>query len=158
MIKARLLLDAVLDILYPRINCILCDKPLEKGAAHGICNHCTDTLPFIYPPRCTVCSKPTEAENLMCKECRLHGHDYDQALAVFEYSITIRELIHRYKYGGEYSLSRTLGYFMSELLKQSTWQVDMIIPVPLHKNRLKSRIQPICPVGRVFVPAKQDTL
>ena len=28
--------------------------------------------------------------------------DYDQAIAVFEYSITMRELVHRYKYGREY--------------------------------------------------------
>lgn len=139
MIKLGLLADAVLDLIYPPINCIWCDRRLEKKAVHGICNHCVDAMPFIHQPRCSVCGKPAESEMLICPECKLHGHDYNQALAVFEYSITIRELIHRYKYNGEYTLSRTFGHFMSELLKQSNWQVDIIIPVPLHKNRLKSR-------------------
>ena len=133
------MLDAFLDIIYPRIYCILCHRRLEKKALHGVCNYCIDTLPFINSPRCSLCSKPVEVENILCRECRLFGHDYDQALAVFEYSITMRELIHRYKYGREYNLSRTLGYFMSELLKSCPWQVDMIIPVPLHKNRQKER-------------------
>jgi competence protein ComFC len=139
MIKIPLMLDALLDIIYPRINCILCHRRLDKKAVHGVCDHCVDTLPFIHPPRCTVCGKPVVAEDTVCKECSLHGHDYDQAIAVFEYSITMRELVHRYKYGREYSLSRTFGYFMDQLLKSCSWQVDMIIPVPLHKNRQKER-------------------
>jgi competence protein ComFC len=139
MIKPGLLADAVLNFIYPPIHCIWCERRLEKRAVHGICSHCIDAMPFIHPPRCSVCGKPAETEMLICTECRLHGHDYNQALAVFEYSITIRELIHRYKYNGEYTLSRTFGYFMSELLMQSGWRVDAIIPVPLHKNRLKSR-------------------
>lgn len=139
MIKIPLMLDALLDIIYPRIYCILCDERLEKKAVHGICHHCLDTLPFIHSPRCTLCSNPAEDESSICDECRLHGHEYDQALAVFEYSITMRELIHRYKYGREFSLSRTFGYFMAELLNEYSWEADMIIPVPLHKNRQKER-------------------
>lgn len=139
MIRIPLILDAFLDIIYPRIYCILCGERLEKKALHGICNHCLESLPFIHPPRCAWCSKPVEGENAICQECRLYGHDYDQAVAVFEYSITMRELIHRYKYGREYSLSRTLGYFMRETLDKTAWNVDLIIPVPLHENRLKSR-------------------
>jgi len=75
----------------------------------------------------------------LCRDCKLYGHDYNKALSAFEYSITVRELIHRYKYYGEYSLSRTFAFFMSELLEKSGWEIDYIIPVPLHKNRLKSR-------------------
>ena len=90
MIRIPLILDAFLDIIYPRIYCILCGERLEKKALHGICNHCLESLPFIHPPRCAWCSKPVEGENAICQECRLYGHDYDQAVAVFEYSITMR--------------------------------------------------------------------
>lgn len=146
----RLLLDAVLDFLYPRIDCVCCGKRLEKSALQGICGNCMEYMPFIRDPKCSLCGKPIFEENSaeehsepsgkqICTECRFHVHNYDQALAVFEYSITIKELIHRYKYDGEYGLSRTFGFFMSELLKKSGWDIHMIIPVPLHKNRLKSR-------------------
>lgn len=139
MSQLQLLVDGVLDFLYPRIDCVCCGKRLEKRAVHGICKHCYDNMPFIPEPKCTICSRPISPETQICMECKYHSHSYDQALAVFEYSIVIRELIHRYKYGGEYSLSRTLGFFLSEQLKESGWKVDLMIPVPLHKNRQKSR-------------------
>ena len=64
MIKIPLMLDALLDIIYPRINCIIeCHRRLDKKAVHGVCDHCVDTLPFIHPPRCTVCGKPVVAED-----------------------------------------------------------------------------------------------
>ena len=62
MIRIPLILDAFLDIIYPRIYCILCGERLEKKALHGICNHCLESLPFIHPPRCAWCSKPVEGK------------------------------------------------------------------------------------------------
>jgi len=164
MIRMPLILDALLDIIYPRIYCELCGTRLEKTAVHGICSHCAETLSFIHPPRCRLCSKPVETWTVVCKECELYGHDYDQAMAVFEYSITMRELIHRYKYKKEYSLSRTFGYFMLEALDKTEWQIDVIIPVPLHKNRLKSRgFNQAALLGeyisqRTGIPCEQDIL
>ncbi len=139
MSQLRLLMDGVLDFLYPPIDCVCCGKRLEKRAIHGICKHCHDNMPFIHEPKCTVCSRPVNDETEVCLECKYHRHSYDQALAVFEYSVVIKDLIHRYKYGGEYSLSRTFGFFLSEQLQVSGWKVDLMIPVPLHTNRQKSR-------------------
>jgi len=142
----RPLLDAVLDMIYPRMDCVLCGQPLEKDAVQGICSNCLEFLPFIREPRCSVCGKPLEetegaeeTERRYCPDCRRVSHDFDQALSVFEFSLSVRELIHRYKYGKEFSLSRTFGFFLSELLRESGWQADGIVPVPLHKNRLRSR-------------------
>jgi len=137
--KLRLMLDAVLDFVYPQIYCICCGRMIEKKALHGICPNCCESMPFIHEPRCSLCGRPLEQEQGMCRDCSLYGHDYSRAMSVFEYSIAIRELIHRYKYYGEYNLSRTFAWFMSDLLDKSGWKADMIIPVPLHRNRLKSR-------------------
>lgn len=139
MSQLRLLADGIMDFLYPRIDCVCCGKRLEKKAAHGICMDCVGSLPFIQDPKCSICGRTVNQGTDICLECRYHGHSYDQALAVFEYSMVIREMIHRYKYGGEYSLSRTFGFFLSELFYESNWKVDLMIPVPLHKNREKSR-------------------
>ena len=134
------LLDAALDVIYPRVDCVSCGRRLEKSAVHGLCGNCLEFMPFIRAPRCSACGKPLEAAvDRLCPDCREYGHDFDQALSVFEYSVSVRELVHRYKYDKEFSLSRTLGFFLSELLQESGWQADVIVPVPLHKNRLKSR-------------------
>jgi|LSQX01.3.fsa_nt_gb competence protein ComFC len=162
--QLRLLLDAALDFIYPRIYCVCCGERLEKRAVHGICDNCCEAMPFIHDPRCHVCGKPAPEESETCPECRYHNHEYDRALAVFEYSATIRELIHRFKYNKEYTLSRTFGYFMTELLMECGWTADMIIPVPLHKNRLKSRgFNQSALLGdylsqRINIPCEEDIL
>lgn len=79
-----------------------------------------------------------EAEQ-QCPDCKGYSHSFDQGLSVFELSSSVQELIYRYKYEKEFHLSRTFAFFMSELLKESGWKADMILPVPLHKNRLKFR-------------------
>jgi competence protein ComFC len=136
----RPLLDAALDIIYPRIDCVSCSRLLAKDAIHGLCRNCSDFLPYIREPKCTLCGKPLEDEGEKhCPDCQKYGHHFDQALSVFELSISVQELIYRYKYDREFSLSRTLAYFMSQALQASQWKVDLILPVPLHKNRLKHR-------------------
>ena len=146
MSSLRLLLDTVLDFLYPRIDCTAGEaaKSALQESAATVWNICPSSgIPnaHLVEPISEESSAGEHSEpsgKQICTECRFHVHNYDQALAVFEYSITIKELIHRYKYDGEYGLSRTFGFFMSELLKKSGWDIHMIIPVPLHKNRLKS--------------------
>ena len=139
MKRLGLFLDGVLDFLYPPIYCVCCERRLQKSAIHGICSQCSENLPFVHNPRCSICGKPAVSEDMVCMECKYHRHDYNQALAVFEYSLTVREMIHRYKYNGEHGLSRTFGYFLSGLLEESGWKADLMIPVPLHENRFKSR-------------------
>lgn len=133
-------MDATLDIIYPRIDCVSCSRLLTKDAIHGLCRSCSDFMPYIREPKCSICGKPLEGtEEGLCPDCLRYSHHFDQALSVFELSITVQELIYRYKYGREFGLSRTLAHFMLQALKASKWELDMILPVPLHKNRLKHR-------------------
>jgi len=136
----RTILDATLDLIYPRIYCVRCGKLLQKNAVHGLCNICCDSMPFIHAPKCSTCGKPLDnAEILSCPDCIEYKHHFDQGLSVFELNTSVQELIYRYKYYKEFSLNRTFAHFMVELLYEANWHVDLIIPVPLHKNRLKSR-------------------
>ena len=106
--NGRPMLDAVLDVIYPRLDCVSCGKSLEKGAVHGLCGNCRECMPFIREPKCSLCGKPLEdAADPLCPDCRKYGHNFDQALSVFEFSESVRELIHRYKYDKEFSLNRT---------------------------------------------------
>ncbi len=80
----------------------------------------------------------TKADRL-CPDCLRADHVFDAGLSVFEYVEPIRGLVHRYKYSKEYYLGRSLAYFMAELYRASGWKAQVVIPVPLHKNKLKSR-------------------
>ena len=54
----------------------------------------------------------------------------------------LRELIHRFKYGGHYHLRRVLVEFLLDAMQDSRLQaapVDCLVPVPLHPTRLRER-------------------
>lgn len=60
--------------------------------------------------------------------------------AVFQYTETIRQAIMALKFGHELHHTRLLGHLLSQCLKQHYSKLpELIIPVPLHKNRLRER-------------------
>jgi len=147
---ARLFMEAVLGFIYPRsLYCVLCGNTLMPGARMGVCDACCSSLPFIHPPTCRTCGKPVEQADFLvgdetvegiCPDCLHVSHDFLQATSVFEYTSSIQKLIYRYKYDGEYSLGATFSVFMAEALTgHFGWKVDLVLPVPLHPNRLKRR-------------------
>ncbi|WP_240321153.1 ComF family protein [Kordia sp. SMS9] len=54
---------------------------------------------------------------------------------------TVQQLIHQLKYRGQQEIGTFLGNMMGELLKKEIAYstIDYIIPVPLHKKRLRKR-------------------
>lgn len=63
------------------------------------------------------------------------------ALLLFHKKGSVQKLIHRLKYKGNKEIGTFLGEWMgAELHKSSQFKdVDLIIPVPLHRKKLKSR-------------------
>ncbi len=137
----KLLKEAILSILYPRsLFCISCGKQISGISKRGVCGLCYESLPFIGQTSCISCGRPIEDSDEKCVECKRHGYCFDKGISVFEYSQSIQQLIHRFKYYNQYYLSSSLGYLMYEAYKErGGWRVDVIIPVPLHPKREKSR-------------------
>ena len=133
--------EAILDILYPQdIVCILCQKRHRDIVDKGLCPVCAKTLPYIKPPICQKCGKTVKEDTGICLECIYAQYHFERAVPVFEYTSDMQQLIHRFKYQGVYYLSRTLGYWMAEAYKQRcNWEVDVIVPVPLHPRRERER-------------------
>jgi len=53
----------------------------------------------------------------------------------------IQALIHDLKYRGNKELSFYLGSWLGEILLEAGWQrsIDVVIPVPLHRQRMRER-------------------
>jgi ComF family protein len=51
----------------------------------------------------------------------------------------VRTTIHRLKYTGEFARSEWCGVEISRLMIELGWEPDLIVPVPLHRSRLRSR-------------------
>jgi ComF family protein len=132
--------EAILDILYPQnIACILCRQRARDIDDKGLCRTCASSLPLITPPVCHKCGRPL-GEDGICIDCAYVRYHFEQAVSVLHYTPEIKQLIHRFKYGGISYLSRTLGWWMAEAFNQRCgWDVDVIVPVPLHPRRQRQR-------------------
>ncbi|NWG29189.1 MAG: ComF family protein [Ignavibacteriaceae bacterium] len=51
---------------------------------------------------------------------------------VFETDKTLQQIIHALKYQKKFKLGMYLGEILSEGIKNRNWQVDLIVPVPIH--------------------------
>jgi ComF family protein len=63
---------------------------------------------------------------------------FDQALSVGYFEGSLREAIHQFKYRPCWSLGKHLAYWMSHNVKLVA-NIDVIMPVPLHRTRLRQR-------------------
>jgi ComF family protein len=67
---------------------------------------------------------------------------FDRAFSPCVYEGAVKELIHEFKYKNKDYLGSTLGKLMVDFIKEYELPIDLIdfiIPVPLHKIRLRER-------------------
>lgn len=119
---------------------------------------------IVYPKMCLACGQPlVRGEEFVCSECMYHipRTDYhlnkenmvaqlfygriDLVFATsyfgFDKGGILQKLMHHLKYKGEKGIGEILGKHLGMGLKQSPFlpPLDCIIPVPLHKKRLRKR-------------------
>lgn len=138
-----MLFAALLDILFPPL-CHVCRAPLENPAELHLCATCRDRIVVIGSPRCPVCGLPFTTENGIdhpCGTCLGTTRPFVEARAAARFEGPLQELIHRFKYGKKVHLSRPLGLLTATVLDplHSATPVDYIVPVPLHRKRLRER-------------------
>lgn len=117
---------------------------------------------FIYPPTCVSCGNLLTADGKqVCTNCwdsiqrvtRTHelyletkgkllrsGHVAELASAfIFEKEGAFQHIAHSMKYEGMPSLGLQLGKRIGEVLREWDLSADCIIPIPLHKRKLRER-------------------
>lgn len=123
-----------------------------------------DLLQLLFPNLCNACSQPLlKTEYLLCLSCRYDlpctdFHRYadnpvakqlwgrircENAMAMFYFrkGTRVQRILHNLKYRGKPELGYLLGEMLAERLLQSSapWEIDLIVPVPLHRKRQRSR-------------------
>ena len=123
--------NLALDFLLPQ-NCLGCGM---EGAV--LCNRCLARLPRISPPFCQRCGLPLDT--IACPDCQRQAPVFDGLRAPFKFERLIRESIHLLKYQNLRSLARPLAGQLAAYLGNNSIPVDLIVPVPLHRNKLRER-------------------
>ena len=121
-------------------NCLLCGA--RVSSRDDLCPACEHSLPRTawVCPRCAANDAVRGTEDTICGECQKHPPDFVGTQAAFRYAAPLDKLIQDLKYNGRLDLSRVLGgYLARHLLNLAGPRPDVIVPVPLHPSRLRSR-------------------
>lgn len=109
-----------------------------------ICPSCANGFVPIQPPLCTTCGemfKSDEGMDHVCGACIDFPKKFCTARAAGAYSGPLMPAIHALKYNGRTGLARPLGELL--FISLAKWfdinQIDMVVPVPLHKSKLRKR-------------------
>ena len=121
-----------LNLLFPP-RCGGCGK-----YGSFLCSACETSLPPLRPPYCKVCAQPAPP-GVICWECFNAPPIIDGIRAPFIMEGTIRECIHSLKYHNLRAMAPTLASLLARWLETNAVPGDVLVPVPLHKRRLRSR-------------------
>jgi ComF family protein len=131
----RHLVDAVLP---PR--CLKCGTLVSSP--ESLCAACWSDLSFLSEPCCACCGYPFEtdvADGALCASCHATPPLYRRARAALAYDAGCKDLILSFKHADRTELAKPFARWMALAGRQILSESDVIVPVPLHWQRLLSR-------------------
>lgn len=134
----------ILGLLLPT-SCSYCNSSVGDSGIPFFCTECWSDFSVMTGPLCPHCGRPfdspealQDSPNHRCLECRREPPVFDQALSAGHFEGPLREAIHQFKYRPCRSLGAPLGRWLADCIIPPNG-IDLIIPVPLHRSRLRQR-------------------
>jgi ComF family protein len=120
-------------------RCRLCAASLAFG--RELCPPCETGLPSLDHacPQCAGPLPPAAGGGTVCGRCQRRPPAFASARALYRYEAPIDKLILRLKFHHELRLARLFGERLAERLSSDGERPDLIVPVPLHRTRLRER-------------------
>ena len=126
------MLKSMLNIFFPEV-CNSCKQNLSDNESY-ICTDCRHNLPV---------TNFHKTNDDFVKKVFYGRAQIEQATALlkFEKKGIVQQLLHQLKYKDQENIGKFLGIWLGNELSEidSYNKIDTIIPVPLHKNKLRSR-------------------
>lgn len=133
-------IDIITEMFFPR-RCPVCgDLVTPRGEL--ICPECIGELHFISEPVCKVCGREILSEDEeLCGNCKRHRFSFEYGYALMSYNDVAAHSITRIKYTGAREYLDYYGLKSAELYgdRIKAMGIDAIVPIPVHKSRLKKR-------------------
>ena len=121
-----------LNLIFPQ-RCIGCGREGEL-----ICNSCLTAFPRVMPPLCPRCGRP-QSSGILCSSCVSWQAEIDGIRSPFRFEGVARQAVHQLKYQNLRSLVTPLARLLNNYLIANSVPFDVLVPVPLHRKRLKER-------------------
>ncbi len=112
------------------------------------CDDCWSKIELVEDPKCPRCGRPHSARvgfdavyNFVCSECAAQKLRITNTYAAGIHADTLRDAIHLLKFGRKSHVARPLGRLLIEraLPGMDAGSYDLLIAVPLHRNRQRER-------------------
>lgn len=123
--------------------CVVCLAPGSGGLC--LCADCMQDLPW-HQQGCRVCGDalpgtlvpgPVASAGRSCGRCLGDPPSFDRVIAALAFAPPVAGWIRRFKYHGTLYLGRLLSELF--LLRCTPPRLDLIVPVPLHRDRQRLR-------------------
>ena len=112
--------DWLLDLIYPP-RCAFCRR-LLSGREKGVCRFCRPKLPYV----------PADGQVQ-------HFRNVDKCLSPLYYHGSVKDSLHRYKFGGATAYADIYSEFIVNCIDDNQISCDSITWVPLSRRRLRRR-------------------
>lgn len=117
--------------------CVLCHQFHQSRLAV-----CTECIAMFTPLGfcCQQCANPLfDTSYPLCGQCIKTPPYFDSALVAHRFEEPLRGLLHQFKYNSSLYLTSFLGQLMLNAERNTMTTPDCLMPVPMHKQRLKMR-------------------
>ena len=133
--------SSLLGILYPP-TCIRCKRICYD--ANLLCEKCWSSLIFITREYCKKCGTSFLSDNHLClcteEQCIHENHVYHSTRSIIEYNHIAKDLIKYLKFHAKFEIMKLFKNWFHCVLKTDDYQeIDYVVPVPLHKQKLRAR-------------------
>jgi competence protein ComFC len=122
----------MLDLLFPPV-CGGCDQPGERW-----CQKCRQNVQTLNDVLCDICGLPQRSTGV-CNTCMAEKPHFHALRAWAVFDDPVRKALHKLKYRRDISLGNTLAEQMMPFVIGLNWPVDVVIPIPLGRQRNKER-------------------
>lgn len=130
--KAYRTVWSTLDLLFPA-TCGGCGKSGTRWCSS--CQYSVKTLNGIV---CEVCGLPQEKPGV-CRACLASRPRFISLRAWGVFEGPLQSALHQLKYRRDLSMGDALAAGMMEFVHNLNWRVDLIVPIPLGKQRIRER-------------------
>ncbi len=127
------------NFIFPPF-CPICGNELKKNE-RLICEDCYSQIKTIESYFCRKCGAPLIKNRKTCDYCKGKNFYFSKVRALGTFSSPLSEMIHLLKYDRKTLIAERLGLLLGNLFISypELSDTDVIIPVPLHRTRMRER-------------------
>lgn len=137
------ILDFLAGILFPSQNrCFSCEEEFFTQNPFCLCDSCLEKIKFINSTYCKICGTKISGAGELCLRCKDNSlKEITLARSLCEYDGIMKDVVHNFKYHNCQYLAKYLSKMLFDYYVHSNdfKDEDMILPVPISKEKLKKR-------------------